>query len=94
MNDLELFDLYSMIIGFIAICVLILILFKKIDFGKYVPGLICMIILFIVEVFENESYEEFFDFFEYTAFLSGAILLVMAAFLEYYKSNLKKKFRE
>ena len=91
MNDFDLFDLNSMIIGCMAICVLILILYKKIDFGKYVPGLICIIIVFIVELFENGSYEEFFDFFEDAGILSGAILLLIAALLEYYKSNPKKK---
>ncbi|MFX1394033.1 MAG: hypothetical protein ACFFAH_10705 [Promethearchaeota archaeon] len=89
MNDIDLFALNSMIIGCFAIFVLIIILLKKIDFNKYVPGLICIIIVFIVEVFEIEIYEEFFDFFEYAGILSGAILLLIAALLEYYKSKRK-----
>lgn len=90
MNDLELFELYSMIIGCMAICVLLLILHKRIEFSKYVPGLICIILGFFVDVFEDGIYEEFFDFLENASILSGAILLLIAAFFEYYKSNPKK----
>jgi len=91
MADLEIFELNSMIIGFLAIFVLIFVIRNKIEFSKYVPGLFCIIIVFIIEVFENEMYEEIFDFFENAAFLSGVILLLIAAVKEYYESNPKRK---
>ncbi len=91
MADIEIFEFNSMIIGFLAICVLIFVKRNRLEFSKYVPGLLCIIIVFIIEVFENEMYEEIFDFVENAAFLSGAILLLTATFREYYESNPKRK---
>ena len=89
MADFELIELNSMLFGLIAIFILILIIRNKIEFRRYVPGLICVIVIFIVEVFENGFLEEIFDFIENAAILSGAILLLRATLLEYYE--LKEK---
>ncbi|MFX1337355.1 MAG: hypothetical protein ACFFDK_01955 [Promethearchaeota archaeon] len=84
MTDYELLDLNTMLIGMIAFFILILIIHSKIEFSRYVPGLMCIIVVFIVQVFENELYLEIFDFIENIAILSGAILLFIATLLEYY----------
>ena len=90
MADIEIFELNSMIIGCLAICVLIFIIRNKIEFKRYVPGLFCIIFVFFVDVFEIEMYEIYFDFLEYGGILSGAILLLIAALKEYNKSNPNK----
>jgi len=94
MVDFGLFNINSMILGIIATCILIFIVYRKIEFNKYVPGLICLILVFIVEVFEIREYEVFFDFLENVGILSGAILLFIAALLEYYQSSPKRKNRK
>jgi len=91
MAALDIFDLNSMIIGMLAIGVLIFVYRNELEFSKYIPGLFCIIIVFVIEVFENEMYEEVLDFIEHAAFLSGATLLLIAAFKEYYESNPKRK---
>ena len=91
MADIEIIELNSLIIGCLAIFVLIFVKRNKLEFSIYIPGLFCIIIVFIIEVFENEMYEEIFDFFENAAFLSGVALLLIAAFKEYYESNPKRK---
>ena len=87
MVDLDLLEINSMILGFIATCILIFIVYRKIEFSKYVPGLICLTFVFIAEVFENGEYEIIFDFLENAGILAGAILLFIAALREYYESN-------
>lgn len=87
---LDLFEFNSMIIGFITICILIVIVYKRINFNKYIPGLICFIIFFFTSVFEVGIYKEFFDFLEDASFLIGAFLLIIAVLFEYYYSNLKR----
>jgi hypothetical protein len=89
MADFELIELNSMLFGIIAFFILILILHKKIEFRRYVPGLICVIAIFIVEIFENGFYEDILDFIENIAILSGAMLLLRATLLEFYE--LKEK---
>jgi len=91
MADFDVFEINSMVLGFIAICILIFIVYRKIEFNKYVPGLICIIMVFFAEVFENGSYEEFLDFIENAGILLGAILLFLAALLEFYQSSPKRK---
>ena len=91
MADIEIVELNSLIIGCIAIFVLIFVKRNKLEFSKYIPGLFCIIFVFIIEVFENEMYEEILDFFENAAFLAGVIFLLIATFKEYYESNPKKK---
>ena len=91
MADIEIVELNSLIIGCLAIFVLIFVKRNKLEFSKYIPGLFCIILVFIIEVFENEMYEEIFDFLENAAFLTGAILLLIATFREYYESNPKRK---
>jgi len=90
MSDFDLFVFNSMIIGLIAIFFLILIVYKRIDFRNYVPGLICFVIFFFIEVFEVEIYEEFFDLLENASFLLGTSLLLTAVLFEYYKSKPKR----
>ena len=94
MVDFNLFDLNSIALGIIVTCILIFIVYRKIEFDKYVPGLICLTLVFIVEVFENGEYDLFFDFFQNAGILSGAILLFIAALLEYYQSSPKRKNRK
>lgn len=91
MNDINFFDLNSMIIGIFAFGIFILILYKKIEFSRYIPGLICLIFVFIAEVFEESIYNAFFEFLENVGVLLGSVLLFLAAILEYYKSETKKK---
>jgi len=91
MADINLLELNSMILGFIATCILIFILYRKIEFNKYVPGLICLTLVFVAEVFENGEYEIILDFLEYAGILAGAILLFIAALMEYYESKPKQK---
>ncbi len=91
MTDVELLALNSMLIGIIAICVLIFIIYNKIEFSIYVPGLVCIISVFILDVFENEVNEEILDFLENALFLSGVILLLIAALLEYHELKRKNK---
>lgn len=90
MAEIKIFELNSMIIGCLAICVLVFVIRNKIDFKRYVPGLICIIFVFFVDVFKIETYELYFNFLEYAGILSGAILLLIAALKEYNKSNPKK----
>lgn len=90
MVDFDLFKINSMIIVILAICILIFIVHRKIEYSKYVPGLICLTLVFIAELFENGEYEMFFDFLENAGILSGAILLFIAALLEYYESHPKR----
>ena len=89
MADFDLFKINSMILVILAICILIFIVYRKIEFNKYVPGLICLTLVLIAEVFENGEYEVFLDFLENAGILSGAILLFIAALLEFYKPNSK-----
>ena len=42
MVDFNLFNINSMALGIIATCILIFIVYRKIEFNKYVPGLICL----------------------------------------------------
>ena len=91
MADIELLEWNSMLIGIIAIFVLIFIIYNKIEFRIYVPGLVCIISVLILEVFETEVYQEILDFLEYTGFLSGVILLLTAALLEYHELKIKNK---
>jgi len=90
MAEIKIFELNSMIIGCLAICVLVFVIRNKIDFKRYVPGLFCIIFVFFVDVFKIETYELYFNILEYAGILSGAILLLIAALKEYNKSNPKK----
>ena len=88
MSNIDYFDLNSMILGLIAISILILISKKKIEFRIYVPGLICLIIVFIAEVFEDYVtveegiYYVIIEFFENAGILMGSILLLKAVLNE------------
>ncbi|MFX0071437.1 MAG: hypothetical protein ACFFAO_10145 [Candidatus Hermodarchaeota archaeon] len=93
---MDFFDFNSMIIGLISISILFLIFKKKIEFRRYIPGLICIIIVFIAEVLEDnlvveeDMYYLLSEILENAGILLGSILLLLAALFEYYKSKPKK----
>ncbi len=91
MADLNYLELNSMILGLIAICILFFISYRKIEFTKYVPGLICLIFVFIAEVFEYGEFKFIFNYLENVVILAGAILLFIAALKEYFELNQKRK---
>ena len=91
MAEFDLLELNSLLIGIIAFFILILVIHNKIEFRKYVPGLVCLTVIFIVEVVENGLYGDISDFIENAAILSGAILLLRATLLEYYELKEKEK---
>ena len=87
----DLIELNSMILGLIAICILIFIFYRKIEFTKYIPGLICLTLVFFSEVFEYGEFKSIFNYLENAGILAGAILLFIAALREYLELNQKSK---
>ena len=89
MGDIDIIDLNSMIIGLIAIVISLLYYKKKLQILKYIPGFICIIIIFVVNSFEDFIfyYTDFFNILEIIGILSGAILLFIAALYDLRKVN-------
>ncbi|MFX0073040.1 MAG: hypothetical protein ACFFAO_18335 [Candidatus Hermodarchaeota archaeon] len=89
MVDIDIIDLNSMIIGFIAIIISILFYKKKLEFLKYLPGFIGIILVFVANSFDDYIFyhRNFFDMLENIGILSGAILLFIAALYELKKEN-------
>lgn len=89
MVDIDIIDLNSMIIGFIAITISLFYYKKKLDTLKYLPGFICLTLVFVANSFDDYIFyfNDFFDILENIAILSGAILLFIASLYDLKNTN-------
>jgi len=89
MVDIDIIDLNSMIIGFIAILIFLLYYKKELKISIYIPGFIGIILIFVANSFDDYIFyfDDFFDILENIGVLFGAILLFFAALYELRKAN-------
>ena len=89
MVDIDIIDLNSMIIGFIAIIISLLYYKKKLITLIYLPGLIFIVLIFVANSFDDYIFyfNDFFDILENIGILGGAILLFIAALYDLRKGN-------
>jgi hypothetical protein len=79
-----------MIISLIAIINFPLIIKKRKDFIKYLPGIISLMMLFIFGFFDDLFDLEIFQILESICILSGALLLLLASLFELNNIFLKR----
>ncbi len=84
-TELDLIEINAMIISIIAIINFPLIIKKRKDFIKYLPGIISLILLFIFGFLDDLFELEIFEFIESLCILSGALLLLLASLVELHK---------
>lgn len=80
--EFDLIEINAMIISIIAIINFPLIIKKRKDFIKYLPGIISLIMLFIFGFLDDLFGSEIFEFLESLCILFGAILLLSASLIE------------
>jgi hypothetical protein len=92
--EFDLIEINAMIISLIAIINFPLIIKKRKDFIKYLPGLIFLMMIFIFgfldDLFEFNGFE-IFEILESACILAAAILLLLASLIELHNIFLKWK---
>lgn len=91
MSELEIVECVAMVISFISVISFYYILKRRKNFSKYLPGIMCLILVFICTTLEDVILFEVFSFLENIFAISGAILLLFASLIEYYDTFLKRK---
>ena len=89
--EFDLIEINAMIISIIAIVNFPLIIKKRKDFIKYLPGIISLIMLFVFGFLDDLSGSEIFEILESLCILFGAILLLLASLIELHKIFLNRK---
>ena len=87
-EELEMIKLVAMIIAIVAFLNFPLILKRRKDFNKYLPGITCLIMLFASSFLEDAF--RVFEILKNIFVLAGAILLFIAARMEYREIQLNK----
>ena len=90
-TELDIIEINAMIISIIAIINFPLIIKKRKDFIKYLPGIISLILLFIFGVLDDLFGLEIFEIMESLCLLFGAVLLLLASLIELHKIILNWK---
>ena len=90
-TEIDLIEINAMIISIIAIINFPLIIKKRKDFIKYLPGIISLIMLFIFGFLDDLFASEIFEILESLCILFGAILLLMASLIELHEIFLNWK---
>ena len=83
--EFDLIEINAMIISIIAIINFPLIIKKRKDFIKYLPGIISLIMLFIFGFLDDLFQFDIFQILEILCILSGAILLLLASLIDLHK---------
>ena len=89
--ELDLIEINAMIISIIAIINFPLIIKKRKDFIKYLPGIVSLIMLFIFGFLDDLFALQIFEILESVCILLGAILLLVASLIELHKLFLNWK---
>ena len=89
--ELDLIEINAMIISIIAIINFPLIIKKRKDFIKYLPGIVSLIMLFIFGFLDDLFALQIFEILESVCILFGAILLLVASLIELHKLFLNWK---
>ena len=92
MVDIDILDLNTMIIGFIAIIILYFVYRNKLNFSRYIPGLICLVLIFVANSIDDYIYffGDYSDTIESISIIAGSFLLFTAALLELKKEELER----
>ena len=88
-DELEMIKFVAMIISIIGFVNFPIIIKKRKDFQKFLPGITCLILLFMSSYLEDAFL--IFEILKNIFILAGAILLFIAARNEFKKMNLTKK---
>ena len=80
--ELDLIEINAMIISIIAIINFPLIIKKRKDFIKYLPGIVSLIMLFVFGFLDDLFALQIFEILESVCILLGAILLLVASLIE------------
>ena len=84
-TEFDLIEINAMIISIIAIINFPLIIKKRKDFIKYLPGIISLIMLFIFGFLDDLFQLEIFQILEILSILLGALLLLLASLIDLHK---------
>lgn len=90
-TEIDLIEINAMIISIIAIINFPLIIKKRKDFIKYLPGIISLIMLFIFGFLDDLFPLEIFEIMESLCILLGAVLLLLASLIDLHKIFLNWK---
>jgi len=90
-TEIDLIEINAMIISIIAIINFPLIIKKRKDFIKYLPGIISLIMLFIFGFLDDLFAFEIFEIMESLCILLGAVLLLLASLIDLHKIFLNWK---
>ena len=90
-TELDLIEINAMIISLIAIINFPLIIKKRKDFIKYLPGIISLIMVFIFGFLDDLFALEIFEILESLCILFGAVLLLFASLIELHEIFLNRK---
>lgn len=82
MPEFDFVELNAMIIALISLINIPFIIKRRKDFVKYLPGIIFLVIAFVVETFEEMYLHSLFAIIENAFLLGGAILLILGALME------------